>query len=349
MRPKILHVSEAFGGGIVSSLYSFAQNTPEAEHHLLITERKAEPLSLDLSTHFATISPLRSNLLGAVADIKRKDAELNPRFVHLHSSFAGFYGRVAGLDSKKLIYSPHGFAFQRQSSSYVVRQIYGLVERLLSHRAASFAGVSLDEVRLSLSFNSGSRSVFVPNTTNIETLPPRSPKKTGPIDIVCMGRLCPQKDPDFLLRILSLLSPEDREQISFTWIGAGDSKMSEALKAVGVTVTGWMSHSQANRRLAEADLYLHVAAWEGFPMTVIEAAALGLPILVRYIPAFEGFSLPSNAMLSSPHEAAERLAQWAVSPESRTDSYALADAVRNICSRDRQRAALQDLYGIETA
>src|SRR5690606_2304399 len=38
-------------------------------------------------------------------------------------------------------------------------------------------------------------------------------------------------------------------------------------------------------------LYLHTAAYEGFPLAVLEAAAFGLPIVVRDISAFDEVDL----------------------------------------------------------
>ena len=38
------------------------------------------------------------------------------------------------------------------------------------------------------------------------------------------------------------------------------------------------------RELANAHAYVHTAAWEGNPVTVLEAASVGLPIVARDIP-----------------------------------------------------------------
>jgi glycosyltransferase involved in cell wall biosynthesis len=125
--------------------------------------------------------------------------------------------------------------------------------------------------------------------------------------------------------------------------------MGAALADQGVEVTGWMSHDAASARLAQCDLYLHFAAWEGFPMTVIEAAAMGRPILLRAISAFDGFDMPAHAMVQTPADAARRLAQWVQEPATRAGSYAMIDTVRTICSRDRQAAALRELYRVDAA
>ncbi|MFT0860908.1 glycosyltransferase [Ancylobacter sp. G4_0304] len=341
---KVLHVSEAFGGGIVSSLYSFAESTPEIDHHLLVCERQDQPLSKDLSARFSSISGMRRGFVGAVIDIRRKVEEVEPDFVHLHSSFAGVYGRMAGIDPARLVYSPHGFSFHRRSANPALRGIYFVAEKMLSSRSAAFAGVSLKEVELAQRMNPRTRSVFIPNTTDFDHGPIRHFENDGHAHVVSMGRLCPQKDPGFLLQILKRLPAGVRDKFTFTWVGGGDEQMTAALKAAGVHVTGWVNHAEAHAYLAECDLYLHVAAWEGFPMTVIEAAALGRPMIVRNISAFSGFDLPADALVDSPAEAAERLGAWVDSPDARSGTYDMIGNIRDICSKDRQRAALSDLY-----
>lgn len=345
MSRKILHVSEAFGGGIVSSLYSFATNSPEFEHHLLVCERKDQPLSKDLEARFASITPMRRGVMGAVLDIRNAVSELTPDYVHLHSSYAGVFGRLAGLDRRRVVYSPHGFPFERRSAPRIVRGLYFAIERILSSRALNFAGVSLDEVHRAQSMYKHVRAIFVPNTSDMSPTGRQSDTPGSPrVKVACAGRLCPQKDPAFLLNTIAALPDSVKDQLSITWIGSGDTELSEQLSIAGVRVTGWVTHEEAARELEACDLYFHVAAWEGFPMTVIEAAALERPILLRKIRAFDGFNLPVEAMVHDSKHAAERLAEWVQNPDSRLSSTSLGRRVREITSVDHQRAALRELY-----
>ena len=68
-------------------------------------------------------------------------------------------------------------------------------------------------------------------------------------------------------------------------MGGGAPGEEAALREAGALVTGWLPRQAALERLAAADVYVHTAAWEGFPVSVLEAAALDLPILARRIPA----------------------------------------------------------------
>ena len=55
----------------------------------------------------------------------------------------------------------------------------------------------------------------------------------------------------------------------------------------------WLPRQAALDRLATADVYVHTAAWEGCPVSVLEAAALDLPIVARRIPALEALGVPT--------------------------------------------------------
>ena len=88
------------------------------------------------------------------------------------------------------------------------------------------------------------------------------------------------------------LSQASALPLKWIWIGGGEAADERALRETGAEVTGWLSRSQALGWLATADVYVHTAAWEGLPVSLLEAAALGLPIVARRIPALESLGLP---------------------------------------------------------
>jgi hypothetical protein len=81
-------------------------------------------------------------------------------------------------------------------------------------------------------------------------------------------------------------------------------------------------------------------------MTVIEAAALGRPILLRSIRAFDGFRLPPDALANTAADAAGKLTAWVRTPAARSGTYAMVDVIRDICAPARQSEALRELYRV---
>jgi len=106
-----------------------------------------------------------------------------------------------------------------------------------------------------------------------------------------VGRVLPQKDPAFFSAVWNLVKSQS-EQYEFYWLGGGDSADEERLRQSGITVSGWIGHRELLERLSTADVYIHTAAWEGNPVSILEAASLNVPIIAREIPALKSLGLP---------------------------------------------------------
>jgi glycosyltransferase involved in cell wall biosynthesis len=125
------------------------------------------------------------------------------------------------------------------------------------------------------------------------------------------------------------------------WVGGGEPAAEQALRDVGVLVTGWSPRRSALGWLATADVYVHTAAWEGAPVSVLEAAALGLPIVARRNPSLAALGMPS--LSDTPEaliEAIRSLLDRRRRAELRTDSELLLRQHRP----EAQREALERAY-----
>lgn len=117
--------------------------------------------------------------------------------------------------------------------------------------------------------------------------------------------------------------------------------MARELAENGIQVTGWLPRAQLLTELAGSDVYLHSAAWEGFPLAVLEADALRIATVLRDIPAFEDSDLPLR--ISSPEELAALWPQLR-DPLLRSD---IAERSRKALARNTgqsQRSALLRIY-----
>ena len=82
-----------------------------------------------------------------------------------------------------------------------------------------------------------------------------------------LGRISPQKGPEFFRRAVQL-SRASGLPLQWIWVGGGAPGEEAALREAGALVTGWLPRQAALERLAAADVYVHTAAWEGFPVSV---------------------------------------------------------------------------------
>nr|BFE65774.1 glycosyltransferase [Dactylosporangium thailandense] len=295
--PRILHVTEAMGGGTAAAIAEFARSTPQYEHHLLGRVRPGSETAT--AADFAASHPAGRGLAGLALAVRRAVARARPAVVHLHSSWAGLVGRLLlAPGGPAVAYTPHCFAFERDPATNppgLVRAAR-LAERALAGRTRLAICVSPREADLAAAL--GLAAVHVPNTTRVRA-PRELPAEPAP-EVVTVGRIGAQKDPHFLLRVKALVTAG----ADWTWIGGGDPALEARLRAAGVEVTGWLPPRRVGERLAAAGAYLHTAAWESCPLALLEAGAAGLPLVARSIPALDSLGL-DPALRTPEHVAAE--------------------------------------------
>ena len=132
--------------------------------------------------------------------------------------------------------------------------------------------------------------------------------------------------------------------------------MRTVLTDAGVRITGWMTGSALAAELGGASVYFHSANYEGFPLSVLDAAALDRPVVARRIDAladsplhtFVGESRCSAAVLRAIEDPTFRselkAAGRSLLAEMNADSMgsALDELYNSVASRRRVASALPD-------
>ncbi|WP_394940695.1 glycosyltransferase [Psychromicrobium sp. YIM B11713] len=347
---RILHVTEAMGGGVSSALFDYVRHTPELEHHLLFVSRpETKALGEQWRELFESVVELPAGHFQRIREVRSQLKRLRPDVVHSHSSFAGFYARLAALKSRKLeqVHTPHCYAFERLDLSAAIRFALRGIEAVLSRNTTLIAGCSPREVALAERWPLSCRASYLPNLApKVELSGSEEDSvsvRTEVLRVVGAGRLGAQKDPEFFISALRGLRKAGYH-VEATWVGGGDETLAHHLEEAGVKVTGWLPRAEVFRTFNCQDIYLHTAAWEGFPLAVLEASALHLATVVRDIPAFEGIDLPLKVKTS-----AELVSLW----DALRDPFYRADAVKKAQFALRsntvqaQREALLKVYSVE--
>ena len=86
-----------------------------------------------------------------------------------------------------------------------------------------------------------------------------------------VGRIAPQKDPKFFADVVAELRKDD-VPLEAVWIGDGDGDLRRLLTEARIRVTGWLSPSGVEE-LLRGSVYVHSARYEGFPLSILDAAA----------------------------------------------------------------------------
>lgn len=334
---KVLHIAESFGGGVATAMAEYVRSTPELEHHLLYGDRTQT--AEDSWLPYASSRSLGTGAK-AIRTIRRAVAELQPDVVHAQSSFAGAYARLA-LNNRRvrIVYTPHCFAFERRDISPAARRAYYLLERALARNTEVLAGCSPLEAALGRQWLGAGHAVYVPNVARVEgvEVPARVPGQRP--RIAGLGRLDAQKDPDWFAGMAAELSPN----ADLVWVGGGTPEAEERMRSHGVQVTGWVSRGQALAELARADCFISSAVWEGFPMALLEAQELGVPVVLRELSAL--VDAPGSVVAKSQTEAARLALEILGDPAARERNLAAWREYLSGNTPEVQRVRLLEAYG----
>ncbi len=106
--------------------------------------------------------------------------------------------------------------------------------------------------------------------------------------LVCVGRLCEQKGHVLLVRAAARLV---KEGVDFELVLAGDGEMRGEVEALArslgvadrVRVTGWLGNEEVRDEILGARAMVLPSFAEGLPVVLMEALALGRPVISTYI------------------------------------------------------------------
>ena len=342
---NVLHVTEALGGGVQSAIFNYVHATPEYGHTVFSRGRDGQ------STHEwpaeVTHRSYTGNLSGVCRALRRQISSDAPDIVHLHSSFAGV-ARAFLPGSIPIVYSPHCFAFERVDVATPLRLAFAAAEFVLSRRHQTTLSVSPYEALLSRRLNSRNPVVVALNPSPLRRRVPAGPggAPARPVSntVTMVGRLSSQKSPEVFARVAELCRGEG---LNFTWIGDGPDGVPERLRSAGVEVSGWQSPEEVERLLGNSMLYLHTAAWEGGPVSAIEAATLGVPVISRSIRSMR--SLGYATVGNSPEELADAVRRFRRDEGFRSEVVSRTAAVSRRSTQQQLRTRLREAYELALA
>ncbi|WP_321963058.1 glycosyltransferase family 4 protein [Paraburkholderia sp. J7] len=220
--------------------------------------------------------------LNAISRLRKQLVSFAPDVVHLHSSFAGFLGRLAMIGLRAhaaCLYSPHCISFMRRDIPVWKKYVYVLLERIGCIKPTLYIACSESEAAEIVSHLRQPTKVIenAVDTRNLRTTSVSGASRGGQRTIVSVGGIRRQKNPNLFAEIAHRLAGHD---FQFVWIGDGDAQYKDALRAADVEVTGWMSREDVVERVRQCGIYLSTSSWEGMPVSVIEAMLVGKPVVV---------------------------------------------------------------------
>jgi glycosyltransferase involved in cell wall biosynthesis len=214
--------------------------------------------------------------------------------VHAHSSKAGAIARASLGPARRLVYTPHCFAFSFTANlSVVERAVYWAVEQLLIPRTAALVAVSdweADQASRAL-LGAQSRVVTIHNGTgpcgDADPDPAlRAFANEAPL-AVFVSKLRPEKDPLALVNAAAALHAAGDLPGRVAIVGDGELapavREEIANQGLGEAIRWFPFGGATGPYLAAADVLVVPSRWESLPITPLQAMACGVPVLATAV------------------------------------------------------------------
>lgn len=318
---KILHI-----GNLKSGIDTYVRNTvalASDEFEFVIVSgaddnsepyiRHGKPLPQYHIDMYRTLNPIKD--IKAVCQAIKIIRKEKPDLVHCHSAKGGVIGRFAAfLCGRKSVYTAHAFSFL--SANYPQkREIFLLLEKIARLNSV-LIGCSASERKLAIEKAGYKPEKAYAWNNAIPAISPEDILKPKDLDsnekyIISIGRPSYQKNPLLIVEIMKRIHLRHPD-VKFYLVGVGFySPMLDETKAL-ISKYGlddffimlpWLSHSETLGYLKNAMFYMTTSLYEGLPIAVLEAMAMGKAIVSSDVignsdcvkDGFNGCLLPMDA------------------------------------------------------
>jgi len=316
---KIMHAAETIKGGIATVIKHLANESVRLESGIqvkcFVPATQVGDLQGVSTSEVITFPAGARGLLNSLYFMfyfMRAVLIYKPDVVHLHSSFAGAFGRTALLFLRPLhrcrvVYSPHAFSFTMDVPGWK-KNLYAFIERVLLRVTDTVICTCRYELDVAIQFGlEKSKLTLIYNGVPDPGALPQLDKGVAAdaLQLLFVGRFDRQKGFDILLEAMQLL---ESESVHLTAIGASIHGGISVQFRPNIHYVGWVELAALPEYYRKSHLLVVPSRWEGFAMVPLEALSNGLPILSSDHPSFnepvipgvtgESFPCPSAVMLA---------------------------------------------------
>jgi glycosyltransferase involved in cell wall biosynthesis len=269
----------------------------ESDGSSLADARRRGCRVVDIPALGREVAPLAD--LTALAELVRLIRRERPAIVHTHTSKAGFIGRLAAVIARvpAVIHQPHGHIFYGYFSPRRTA-VFTRLERWAARwtdRIITLTDRGTDE-HLARDIGCAEQYVAVPSGVPTDELRAAAPPRGGArarlgLDpdafvVVGLGRLVPIKGFDLLARALpAVVAQIPSARVLLVGDGAERAYLGAIASSMGVTERLQMTGETEDMTsyLAAADVVAVPSRNEGMGRVIVEAMALGLPVVATAV------------------------------------------------------------------
>jgi glycosyltransferase involved in cell wall biosynthesis len=299
----------------------------------------------------------------ALGSLVRAIRRLRPDIVHTHTAKAGMLGRLAavmaGEPRPKIVHTYHGHVLEGYFGPFRNATYRGL-ERRLASVSDALIGVSSATVEDLVRLGIARRSKFrvIPVGLDLDPFLQATPEaglefrreagvERDELLLTFVGRLVPIKRMDVLLRSVAR-AREMGAPVRLAIVGDGDLRPSLELLAadLGISEHVYFAGYRANMMAVApaGDIAVLSSDNEGTPVSLIEAAAAGVPAVATAVGGVPDVVLPETGVLvpaRDPEKLGHAVASLAADPDRRASMSQQARA--HVAARFTVERLVQDI------
>ena len=298
---RVLHVAEAAGGveRYLETLFKYSKDQVE---NILVCSQNYDYKKFKILADRVIVLRMAHDIepssdIKVERTLRRIIKQLKPDIVYAHSSKAGAFARIADLGlNNKVIYNPHGWAFNMQQSAKK-KEMYKWVEKISAHFCDKIVCISDAEKESALreKICKSSKLQVIYNGIDLEEIEKTTPMSRDQLGIPkdafvvgMVGRLSKQKAPDTFVKAAKLIK-EKIPNAFFLMVGDGElrdqveSLINQYDLGSSFLITGWVDNPTAYMKIMDVGMLL--SRWEGFGLVLPEYMACGVPIVATNVDA----------------------------------------------------------------
>ena len=286
---KIVHILEC-AGGVERYLEMLAPRLKKegieqsivCSHSVNLDKLKDNANACYVTDMRQTFNPLA--VVKIIRQVRKAIIASHPDIVYCHSSFAGVFGRLAAIGTHcKVVYNPHGWAFNMRSASAQKLMVFRKMEQIFAPMTDKIVCISEAELESALYNDVAPKDklALIPNGIDIDAVRSAIPVKRSELNIAedafvvgMVGRLSAQKAPDVFIRAVEMIH---KKIPNSAFIIVGDGEQREVIEkyarahGLNLVVTGWTDKPYSY--LKDFDVAMLLSRWEGFGLAIVEYMA----------------------------------------------------------------------------
>ena len=335
---RVLHIAEAAGGveRYLETLFKYSKGKIE---NILVCSQNYDYKKFKTLADRVIVLKMAHDIdpssdIKVERTLRRIIKQLKPDIVYAHSSKAGAFARIADLGlNNKVIYNPHGWAFNMQQSAKK-KEMYKWIEKISAHFCNKIVCISDAEKESALreKICKPSKLQVIYNGIDLEEIEKTAPMSRAKLGISedafvvgMVGRLSKQKAPDTFVKAARLIK-EKIPNAFFLMVGDGElrDQTEELINQYDLgssfLITGWVDNPTAYMKIMDVGMLL--SRWEGFGLVLPEYMACGVPIVATNVDAIPNIVTNGvNGMLVDKddyHKAADAVDKLFKQPDLRS-------------------------------